>query len=153
MLKQYDSIFTEQLRSNVSLKVSTLEQVNRVSYLQHQAVFGESAETTKVRVVYDASQKDGKTGTSIIDCLHIYDTKHQSTICQMTSKGVHCNWNIYKSNNVRGNWCQRHAISIFQCNDFPKAIDTFLLFKFNVSDKSFIKIYKVAHSLAIFTTF
>ena len=70
ILKQYDSIITEQLEANVISEVSTLEQANKVSYLPHQAVCRENAETTKVRVVYDASCKDGKTSTSLNDCLH-----------------------------------------------------------------------------------
>ena len=70
ILKQYDGIITEQLEANVISEVSTLEQANKVSYLPHQAVCRESAETTKVRVVYDASCKDGKTSTSLNDCLH-----------------------------------------------------------------------------------
>ena len=42
-----------------------------MSYLPHSAVVRENAETTKVRVVYDASCVDRQTGTSLNDCLHV----------------------------------------------------------------------------------
>ena len=37
----------------------------------HQAVIRRDAKTTKLRVVYDASSKGGKKGTSLNDCLHV----------------------------------------------------------------------------------
>lgn len=70
ILEEYDSIIKEQLRSGVIEKVAELEGAGKVHYLPHQAVIRKDAETTKLRIVYDASSKEGKKGTSLNDCLH-----------------------------------------------------------------------------------
>ena len=70
VLDEYDSIIKEQLNSGVIEKVAELEETERVHYLPHHAVIRRDAETTKLRIVYDASSKEGKTGTSLNDCLH-----------------------------------------------------------------------------------
>ena len=36
-----------------------------------QVVVRENSETTKVRMVFDASSKEGKTSTSLNECLHV----------------------------------------------------------------------------------
>lgn len=38
--------------------------------MPHQAVIRKDAETTKIRIVYDASAKESKNGTSLNNCLH-----------------------------------------------------------------------------------
>ena len=48
-----------------------LETKEKVHYLPHQAVIRKDAKTTKLRIVYDASWKEGKKGTSLNDCLHV----------------------------------------------------------------------------------
>ena len=70
VLDEYDSIIKEQLNSGVIEKVAELEQTEKVHYLPHHAVIRRDAETTKLRIVYDASSKEGKTRTSLNDCLH-----------------------------------------------------------------------------------
>ena len=70
VLEEYDSIIKDQLRSGVIERVAELEGACKVHYLPHQAVIRKDAETTKLRIVYDASAKEGKNGTSLNDCLH-----------------------------------------------------------------------------------
>ena len=71
ILAQYDKIIKEQLELGIIDKVSGEHHAGKVSYLPHQPVIREDAETTKVRVVYDASCKDKTTKTSLNDCLHV----------------------------------------------------------------------------------
>ena len=71
VLNEYDSIIKEQLSAGVIEKVSELEEPGgNVHYLPHHAVIRRDAETTKLRIVYDASSKETKNGTSLNDCLH-----------------------------------------------------------------------------------
>ena len=71
VLREYASIIEEQLKTGVIEKVVELEKAVKVHYLPHQAVVRKEAATTKVRIVYDASSKGEKTGTSLNDCLHV----------------------------------------------------------------------------------
>ena len=61
VLQTYDNIIKEQLKGGIIEKVAELEASERQHYLPHKAVVRENAETTKVRIVYDASSKGGKT--------------------------------------------------------------------------------------------
>ena len=70
VLDEYDSIIREQLSSGVIEKVAELEESDKIHYLPHQAVIRRDATTTKLRIVYDASSKESKSGTSLNDCLH-----------------------------------------------------------------------------------
>ena len=71
VLQKYNDMILEQLNSGIVSRVAELEDNRKVSYLPHSAVIREDAETTKVRVVYDASCKDKNTRTSLNDCLHV----------------------------------------------------------------------------------
>ena len=71
MLREYASIINDQLDSGVIEKVVELERGEKVHYLPHQAVIRKEATTTKVRIVYYASSKEKKSGTSLNDCLHV----------------------------------------------------------------------------------
>ena len=70
-LESYDNIMKEQLRNGIIEEVPELETSARTSYLPHQAVIREDVETTRLRIIYDASAKEGKNGTSLNDCLHV----------------------------------------------------------------------------------
>ena len=71
ILVEYDNIIKQQLDAGVIERVPELDTAEKVHYLPHQAVVRQNAQTTKVRVVYDASAKDLKSNTSLNDCLHI----------------------------------------------------------------------------------
>ena len=71
VLREYASIINDQLETGVIERVVELEKAEKVHYLPHQAVIRKEAATTKVRVVYDASSKEKKSGTSLNDCLHV----------------------------------------------------------------------------------
>jgi hypothetical protein len=70
-LKEYDSIIRDQVEKGIIEQVSSLEKADKVHYLPHQAVIRKDAVTTKLRIVYDASSKESKSGTSLNDCLHV----------------------------------------------------------------------------------
>ena len=63
MLREYNSIIKEQLEADIIEKVVDQEKAEKVHYMPHLAVVRRNAETAKVRVVYDASSKEGKKGT------------------------------------------------------------------------------------------
>ena len=69
VLKEYDLIMKEQLANNIMEPVEETEK-KEVHYLPHHPVVRESAETTKVRIVYDASAKARKGDKSLNECLH-----------------------------------------------------------------------------------
>ena len=71
VLKEYDKIIGEQLNSGVIEEVAELERKECVHYLPHQAVIRRGAKTTRLRVIYDASSKEWRKGTSLNDCLHV----------------------------------------------------------------------------------
>ena len=71
ILYKYNEITREQEKAGIIQKLANLEPAVQSHYLPHRAVVREEAETTKVRVVFDASCKGSKNGTSLNDCLHI----------------------------------------------------------------------------------
>ena len=71
LLSEYDAIIKEQESVGIIERVGELETKEKVHYLPHQAVIRRDAKTTKLRIVYDASSKEGRKGTSLNDCLHV----------------------------------------------------------------------------------
>ena len=69
--EKYNEIILDQEKAGIVEKVSELESSDKVHYLAHQAVIREEAETTKVRIVFDASCKVRKSEVSLNDCLHV----------------------------------------------------------------------------------
>lgn len=73
LLREYDSIIKAQEKAGIIERVSTNSSrcpESKIHYIPHQAVVRRMAETTKVRIVYDASAKVQKFNVSLNDCLH-----------------------------------------------------------------------------------
>ena len=69
MLAQYDAVIREQLEEGVVERAPS-EAMGKELYLPHRAVVRENAETTKLRVVYDAFAHAHNDAPSLNDCLH-----------------------------------------------------------------------------------
>ena len=62
VLEEYHNIIKEQEKADIIEQVSDSDSSPKVSYLPHYAVIRSDAETTKVRIVNDASLSDRNTG-------------------------------------------------------------------------------------------
>ena len=71
VLSKYNNVISQQINEGIVEQVIAFEPVDRVHYLPHRAVIRGGAETTKLRVVYDASCKDRSAGVSLKSCLHV----------------------------------------------------------------------------------
>ena len=72
ILKEYDQVIKDQVSKGIVEVVPELEVAgDKVHYLPHQAVVRHNVQTTKVRVVYDASSKAGKGSVCLNNCLHV----------------------------------------------------------------------------------
>ena len=77
ILKEYDGIIRDQLERGIVEVVDDPAQMDggRLHYLPHHAVIRHEKETTKLRVVFDASARGE--GQSLNDCLHVGPKFHQ----------------------------------------------------------------------------
>ena len=71
LLKEYDNIIRQQEEQGIIEPVPEKPDGDRIHYIPHHCVVREQAESTKVRIVYDASAKERKYARSLNDCLHI----------------------------------------------------------------------------------
>ena len=69
LTEQYDEIIEQQLEEGVIEKMPTVAQPKK-SYIPHKSVIRKSAETTKMRIVYDASARASPEAPSLNDCLY-----------------------------------------------------------------------------------
>lgn len=67
LLKQYNNIFREQEEQGIIKKFGDLGELGKSHYLPHHQVVRADKQTTKVRVVFDASCESN--GTSLNKCL------------------------------------------------------------------------------------
>ena len=70
-LEACNNIIKEQEQSGIIERVTSLEKADKIHYLPYQTVIRTDAETTKVRMVFDASSKDRKSGTSLNTYIHV----------------------------------------------------------------------------------
>ncbi len=68
MLNEYDAVIRDQLSEGI-VERAPQEVTGKEFYLPHRAVIRENAESTKIRVVYDASARPSETSPSLNDCL------------------------------------------------------------------------------------
>ena len=67
-LREYDEIIRKQLLEGM-VEPAPLQPTGREFYTPHRAVIRETAETTKLRIVYDFSARGAKEAPSLNDCL------------------------------------------------------------------------------------
>ena len=67
--KAYDDIIKAQIENTIVERAPVASDANKEFYLPHKPVFREGAETTKLRVVYDASAKSSRESPSLNECL------------------------------------------------------------------------------------
>ena len=68
LFEQYDQIIRYQKAQGI-IEIAESEPKRKSSYLHHKAVARQGAESTKVRVVYDASAKPNNEAPSLNECL------------------------------------------------------------------------------------
>ena len=68
LLDQYDGVIQDQLAKGIVERVSS-DPVGSESYIPHKPVVRESAESTKLRIVFDASARSNERSPSLNDCL------------------------------------------------------------------------------------
>jgi hypothetical protein len=85
ILQEYDSIIRDQLSKGIVEQVKDLKEDPEVPvhYLPHHAVIRQDKETTKLRVVYDASARSS--GPSLNDCLHTGPKFNQKILLRFRS--------------------------------------------------------------------
>lgn len=70
LLERYDEAIQEQIKEEIVENADEeVEPQRREFYILHKPVIRESAETTKQRIVYDASAKENTNCPSLNECL------------------------------------------------------------------------------------
>ena len=69
-LDEYDAIIQDQLREGI-VEEADMPASGKEFYIPHKAVVRENVESTKMRVVYDASAKAHSSAPSLNDCLEV----------------------------------------------------------------------------------
>jgi hypothetical protein len=69
LTERYDNIIRDQVEAGIVEKAPDMP-VNKEFYIPHKCVVKENAETTKLRIVYDASARATPDSPSLNDCLH-----------------------------------------------------------------------------------
>lgn len=67
-IEDYDTIIQEQLRGGI-VEEPQMSAKGREFYIPHKAVIRGNAETTKMRIAYDASARANDTAPSLNECL------------------------------------------------------------------------------------
>jgi hypothetical protein len=68
-IEEYDAVIRAQLQEGIVEEAPTTI-TDKEFYIPHKGVVKESSETTKLRVVYDASAKEDPSSPSLNECLY-----------------------------------------------------------------------------------
>ncbi len=68
-MEKYDKVIKDQLEQGI-VEQADENPTGREFYIPHKPVVRESAESTKLRAVYDASARDGESSPSSNECLN-----------------------------------------------------------------------------------
>ena len=71
LLNDYHQILQTQLNEGILEEAPAEPNGERICYLPHRAVIKPNRETTKIRIVYDASSKVNQSSPSLNECLHV----------------------------------------------------------------------------------
>ena len=71
VLKQYHGIIQEQINQGIVEYAADEHEEDHVFYMPHKPVIRELAETTKMRIVYEASARENQKSPSLNDFLHV----------------------------------------------------------------------------------
>ena len=69
LFQQYDQIIRDQSKEGIIEELSKYEPAGKEFYLPHKPVIRQSAESTKLRVVFDASARENDRSPSLNDVL------------------------------------------------------------------------------------
>ena len=70
-MKQYRDVMNQQISDGILEPALKHPTGNVVHYIPHKAVIREQAESTKLRIVYDASARASSESPSLNDCLEV----------------------------------------------------------------------------------
>ena len=87
-LAEYDAVIREQLKEGV-VERAPEEVTGKEFYLPHRAVVRENAESTKLRVVYDASARACDNAPSLNECLYTGPSLHNQLWCVIIRNRFH----------------------------------------------------------------
>ena len=70
LFQEYDNIIQQQIKDGIVEKV-TKEATGPKFYIPHKPVIRRDAESTKVRIVYDASAREDSESASLNECIEV----------------------------------------------------------------------------------
>lgn len=86
LLDEYDNLIQDQLKQGI-IEKTTQEPGEKEFYIPHKPVVRESAESTKVWIVFDASAKGTEKSPSLNDCLQPGETSEHSMFQLLNGPG------------------------------------------------------------------
>ena len=113
LIEDYNTVIEQQKQQGI-VETANNEATGKVFYLPHKEVVRESAQSTKLRVVYDASAKASPASPSLNECLYAGPTlqnKHWEILVRARSFPVEITGDMEKAFlQIRVKECERDAL-------------------------------------------